>query len=66
MPKALDLALDTEHDPTAAHLMGSTSCSGCLAAAVIHVADSGNDRVERRVVIEVANPPAAGLGASGE
>jgi DNA-binding beta-propeller fold protein YncE len=26
----------------------------------LYVADSGNDRVERRVVIEVANPPAAG------
>jgi tripartite motif-containing protein 71 len=32
----------------------------------LYVADSGNDRVERRVVIEVANPPAAGAEALGE
>jgi sugar lactone lactonase YvrE len=31
----------------------------------LYVADSGNDRVERRVVIEVVNPPAAGSDASG-
>jgi sugar lactone lactonase YvrE len=32
----------------------------------LYVADSGNSRVERRVVIEVANPPAAGTGATGD
>jgi DNA-binding beta-propeller fold protein YncE len=32
----------------------------------LYVADSGNDRVERRVVIEVANPPAAGADATGD
>jgi sugar lactone lactonase YvrE len=32
----------------------------------LYVADSGNNRVERRVVIEVANPPAAGTGATGD
>jgi tripartite motif-containing protein 71 len=33
----------------------------------LYVADSGNKRVERRVVIEVANPPAAGTtNGSGE
>jgi tripartite motif-containing protein 71 len=32
----------------------------------LFVADSGNDRVERRIVIEVANPPAAGTDATGE
>jgi DNA-binding beta-propeller fold protein YncE len=31
----------------------------------LYVADSGNNRVERRVVIEVANPPAAGIDAPG-
>jgi DNA-binding beta-propeller fold protein YncE len=31
----------------------------------LYVADSGNDRVERRIVIEVANPPAAGADAVG-
>jgi DNA-binding beta-propeller fold protein YncE len=32
----------------------------------LYVADTGNDRVERRVVIEVANPPAAGADAAGD
>ena len=32
----------------------------------LYVADSGNNRVERRVVIEVANPPAAGTNATGD
>jgi sugar lactone lactonase YvrE len=32
----------------------------------LFVADSGNDRVERRMVIEVANPPAAATNATGE
>jgi DNA-binding beta-propeller fold protein YncE len=32
----------------------------------LYVADSGNDRVERRVVTEVANPPAAGADATGD
>ena len=32
----------------------------------LYVADTGNDRVERRVVIEVANPPAAGADATGD
>jgi sugar lactone lactonase YvrE len=32
----------------------------------LYVADSGNNRVERRVVIEVANPPAAGTDATGD
>jgi tripartite motif-containing protein 71 len=31
----------------------------------LYVADSGNSRVERRVVIEVANPPAAGTTDTG-
>jgi tripartite motif-containing protein 71 len=31
----------------------------------LYVADSGNNRVERRVVIEVANPPAAGTTDGG-
>jgi sugar lactone lactonase YvrE len=31
----------------------------------LYVADSGNSRVERRVVIEVANPPAAGTTDDG-
>jgi DNA-binding beta-propeller fold protein YncE len=31
----------------------------------LYVADSGNDRVERRVVIEVENPPAASIDAIG-
>jgi hypothetical protein len=30
----------------------------------LYVADTGNDRVERRVVIEVANPP--GADATGD
>jgi DNA-binding beta-propeller fold protein YncE len=32
----------------------------------LYVADSGNHRVERRVMIEVANPPAATTNADGE
>ena len=32
----------------------------------LYVADSGNDRVERRVVIEVVNPPAAGIDVTGD
>ena len=31
----------------------------------LYFADSGNNRVERRVVIEVANPPAAGMTDAG-
>jgi tripartite motif-containing protein 71 len=31
----------------------------------LYVADSGNNRVERRIVIEVANPPAAAAPVSG-
>ena len=31
----------------------------------LYVADSGNNRVKRRVVIEVANPPAAGTSDAG-
>jgi DNA-binding beta-propeller fold protein YncE len=32
----------------------------------LYVADTGNNRVQRRVVIEVANPPAAGAHANGD
>jgi sugar lactone lactonase YvrE len=32
----------------------------------LYVADTGNNRVERRVVIEVANPPAASAGTTGD
>jgi len=32
----------------------------------LYIADSGNNRVERRIVIEVANPPAAAADATGD